>query len=359
MKIFQKQLYRKQKIRDDRWILLIFGYIICSFIMILYRKKIGYKTPDEINFYFNNYIDRATNLSFSLINVNSDGLNFKYYVTSKIFQTLINYGENFIYFFHITLVSLAFFYSYKVLIIKHKIINPFIWTLLFFLPNVIFFSASILRDIQIFSCVVLLLSFVKDSGFISLKTITVFALIFLLRPELAIIIALSYTIICIKNIKLKKYALYLTLIISFSILFYLGYCTDFFEMKFERSFFRNLSVGIYGFNPKDINLLLLFLSNILLFYIPITSDFFIHSKLGNLMMLTMLINFYFFMKIIFIYKFKFTWNDQLVNFCSLNLILFIPIMANETDYSAAVRHVIYILPFLFFYYGFFSKKNKI
>jgi hypothetical protein len=340
-------------------LLLVLLYVVSALIMLRFRQQTGYMTPDETNFYYNNYVYRTPDITFRLGGV-SGQLHIKYLISSVIFQFFIKLGGiNLIYYFNIFVVAIAFYLSYNAFVINRKIVKPTTWVLLFMLPNILFFSVSVLRDIYAFALVVCLLVLYKTD--LKRKMVTYFILlsIFAIRPELGITVTMAYFLSGLKKRSFKRNIIFLYLFFSMLFLVYLGAHTNYYQDRFFRSVYQFREFGILGFNRPDVPIPLYLISNVFLFYFPVTSEYFFRTRFGNLMLITAVINFVIFFKIFFRYGFSLNSKDKLANFAALNLILFIPITAHESDSSAAVRHVIYMLPFVFIYFGIHQKRGKL
>lgn len=344
--------------KNSELIFFIFLYIMCALIVLFLRQRSGYLTPDEVNFYHNNYVARSSGVNFNLFET-SESLDFKYYITSFLFQKLLGYGSSFVYYFNITIVAIAFYFSYKTFVLRLKIIERKLFCSMFFLPSVLFFSVSILRDIIVFALIILILTLFAGSNKINLSLLFMVFLVFLLRPEMGFILFSSFLFLFIKTKKYRKIAIICFVVAGFSLMAYLTLYTSYYDDKIYRAFFRDNLIGILGFSPDEIFLPKIFISNILFFYSPLFDDFFIKSRLGNLMALSSAFYVYLWIEILFKIKFRIFSKNNVMNCCAINLILFLPVMANETDALAAARHVVYVLPFLFLYYGIGKNTYKV
>lgn len=324
----------------------LFIFVFLSTLMVLIRQTIGYRTPDEMYYMYDLYRDQLQNLPLSFSELFNGSILIKYYVTSYLFAVLFKLGELYIYIFNISLVSFALVVSYNTYVLNCSNKIKRLWFSMFLLPNVLFFSASILRDIHLFSFVILLLCYYKK-GNSNLKVLCVLLLILLLRPELGLVISVSFVIAKIKNIFFRKVSVVAFLIISFVHMAYLNN-DGWYLSRIMRSLTLTGSVGIWGFTDYNLSVPVLLLSNAVLFYFPYTDLFFISSLFGNALLLCGFVNVYFFYQLL---KFNniFEKDNEILNFSIINLILFIPISANETDSLAAIRHVLSVLPFMYSY----------
>jgi len=323
-------------------------YVVLALIMLFVRQKTGYMMPDEI-FYLNDMnLQRADGINISLLDSTSEGISVKYFVVTALFQYIYAHGELLIYFFNIVLVSVALFVSYSDFARHQKIACGLWWGLMFLMPTVLFFSVSILRDIYLFILVVFLLVAYKKKP-VSVMTALILLIIWLLRPEFGLSISVALFISCLKRPTMRKRAVVLYLLVAFGFMAYLALGSDFYADRWGRALVRNDSFGIFEFTDVDAFFPYYLLSNIVLFYFPLIGEFFWTTRFGNLMLIYCGVNFFIFFKIIVRYGFSFTRNDRLSNFAVLNIITFIPIAANETDASAALRHALYTLPFLYLY----------
>lgn len=149
------------------------------------------------------------------------------------------------------------------------------------------------------------------------------------------------------------------LILSFLFMIYLNYQTDYYHNKFLRYYIHGNESGILGFASYDINIVYYLISNMVLYYIPFTSKMFYTSLFGQYMLIYLLANIYIFYKILFKYQLRINSNDKLLNFAAINILLYFPIAANEATVSAAIRHGIYMLPFIYIYFGIYKRKVKL
>jgi len=326
----------------------VFIYITLSLSMLFIRQSIGYMTPDEIGFIGDIYRSRTQEVSLSIFTRTGNDLPFQYYFSSALFQFLYKHGEFAIYFFNIFIVSFALFVSYKTFWAHSLRKCKHWWLLMFLMPNVLFFSVSVLRDIHIFALVVLLLSFYKDNP-LSLKFIIVLLAIWLLRPELGFTISVSLLIVSFKSKHLRKWAVLGYILVAVGFMVYLnnvGWYLD----RISRTMFEHGRYGIMGFTSQDIFLPFLLLSNMVLFFFPFTDKFFLTSLFGNILIFYGLVSIYIYSKII---KCGFTFNkhDRISDFAAMNIILFLPLAAHESGASAAVRHVIWVMPFIYMYFN--------
>lgn len=325
-----------------------FIYIVLALVMLFIRQNIGAMTPDEIGYIGDIYRNRLQEINYSIFARFGTGLPFQYYVASVLFQFLYKHDELTIYFFNILIVSSALFVSYKAFWANSIRKCKYWWLLMFLMPNVLFFSVSVLRDIHIFALVVFLLSFYKDNP-LSVKVFLVLLGIWLLRPELGFTVSVSLFIVSLKIKVLRKWAVLGYILISIGFMVYLSK-ESWYLYRIDRALSKYGSFGILGFTSQDVFLPFLLLSNMVLFFFPFTSEFYVTSLFGNILIFYGLANLYIFYKI----KkcgFSFCKNDKISNFVALNIILFLPIAANESNASAAVRHGICILPFIYMYFN--------
>jgi len=326
-------------------------YVVFAFLMLFFRDITNYKTPDEIYFLYNMLSLDSNNILINIFSGNK-GLQLKYYITIKFVRFLYQYGEIAIYIFNISLVSISLFLSSRCFNFKKNSLCDKSWLMLFFMPNVLFFSVSILRDIFLFSLVVLLLfCFTKMYNY---WVFFIVFMIFVMRPELGLSITVAFAIVKIELPSFRNIAVIGYLFISFVFMMYLYLYSDFYLGRMERILVNN-NIGIMNFCDMNMFFPYYLASNVALYLFPLTDMFFVNSKFGNLLIIGCLINFYIILSILFRYKFSYNKNDKISDFSMLALVTYIPIAANETDSLSAIRHVIYILPFLYMY---FSRSRK-
>ena len=304
--------------------------------------------PDEIFFLNEMNFQKTSGLISSLFKGSIDTMALKYAIVGALFEYMYAYSELLIYFFNIVLVSVALNVSFRAFASHEKVICGLWWGLMFLMPNVVFFSVSILRDIHVFTLVVFLLVVYKKKP-VSVMTACVLSIIWLLRPELGFSTSVALFISCLKSPLMKKSAVLLYLLAAFGLMTYLVLGSDFYVYRWERAFVRNFSFGILGFTDFNVFFPYYLLSNFVLFYFPLVTDFFWSTRFGNLMLIYCGVNLIIFCKIVVQYGFSFTRADRLSNFSILCLITYIPILVNETDAVAALRHAIYTLPFFYLY----------
>jgi len=250
--------------------------------------------PDEI-FYLNDMnLQRAVGVNRSLFGDASEALSIKYFVVLALFQYIYAHGELLIYFFNIVLVAVALFVSYREFASHEKKACGLLWGLMFLMPTVLFFSASILRDIHLFILVVFLLVAFKKKP-VSLMSALILLLIWLLRPELGFSVSAAFLISRLKLPRMRNRAVLLYLVIAFAFMTYLALGSDYYAFRWDRALVKNYSFGILNFTDVDLFFPYYLLSNVALFYFPLVGDFFWSTRFGNLMLIYCGINFIIFL----------------------------------------------------------------
>jgi hypothetical protein len=219
---------------------------------------------------------------------------------------------------------------------------------MFLMPNVLFFSVSILRDIHLFVLVVFLLVAYKRKS-LSVMTAFILLIIWFLRPELGFSISVALFVSGLRQPRMRNCAVLLYLLIAFGFMTYLALDSNYYAYRWARLLVIKDSFGILNFTDIDVFFPYYLLSNIVLFYVPLVGEFFWSTRFGNFMLIYCGFNILIILKIVVKYGFSFNRNDRLSNFAVISLITFIPIAAHETDANAALRHAIYTLPFLYLY----------
>ena len=332
-----------------RLVFFVSAYVVMALAMLLIRQRIGYMTPDEINFSNDNYRNAVEGVNFSLWGGSGGGLALKYYAMSVFFQFLYRFGTLAIYFFNIMIVAAALFVSYNALVRDEPKVCGRWWLLMFMMPNVLYYSASILRDIQLFALVLFLLALYKRKAF-GVMFLLVLGMIWILRPELGLTVSVAWLISIMGRPWMKRYAVLGYLIAAFGFMAYLALAGNYYTNFFSRGLAKHGGIGILNFTDANIHLPYFLLSNIALFYFPIVNEFFLTSSFGNMMVFCGLVNLYILCQVFFRYGLSFSRNDRMADFALLAFITFIPVLANESDASSAVRHSIYTLPFLYLYF---------
>jgi len=348
-------LWRRPKnVPRSEVILTVAVFVLAAILMMVARVGTGYKTPDEVW-----YLQTLTWTPHGITLLGGTGnIALKYVVVRALFQWLHSYGEIAIYCFHIALVAVAIFVSYRPPFVATRM-SRYWWFAMFMMPNVLFFTNSVLRDIQLFALVIfLLVLWTKRAARIQLMLCLI--LLSLLRPELGMTVTASMVIVSIRRQRLRKFAAAAWLLAAVGFMFYLHFGLGWYTERIWRHFAQGRETfGILGFEEEDPNTALLLASNALLFYFPLSSRFFLTSLFGNLLIIPAVVNLFMWGRILVKHGISFCRQDHLANLCMLNILLYLPVAAHEVDYNSAIRHSCFMLPFLYLYHNRCLLRNRV
>ena len=308
---------------------LVFGALITS-----YRIRSNYMTPDELKFAEGQLLERSYSEGVALHGTGGV-ISFKYIVTTYLLGGLFKGDLRLCYLINAALVVWVMLRSYRILVKKAGILNDIGWAVLFVLPNIAFYSSSLLRDIHVFVGVYLLLAYYQERDakgmFVSWCVVAV------LRPEVGFVLLLA-GVLAGRGVRL---------IVSVGLCYVLVYGL-FFDQFLEHYMHTQSSqdtLGIWEFPYLPESFPYAVLSNIALFWFPfLATD--IPGTMAEVYRIESLILIGVIMVGIVRFSLDRFCNERLYRFCLIVLFLFFPIASMEHNAGGAIRHVLSLLPAL-------------
>jgi hypothetical protein len=310
----------------------IVAFLILSALIASYRMRSNYMTPDEIKFAEGELLERSYSEGISL---HGDGgaINLKYIVTTYLLRHLFKGDLLLCYLVNAALVVWVMLRSYRVLVKDAGVLMEVGWAILFVLPNVVFYPSSLLRDIHVFVCVYLLLTYYQERSpkgmFVS------WAAVAILRPEVGAVLLVA-GVLARRSVKLIV-AAGLCYVLAYGLLF------DYFLDHYMHTQRSNDTLGIWEFSYLPGNFPRAVLSNIVLFWFP-----FLSSEVPGRMAEVYRIESWVLLGVLAVGVARFSYDrfcdERLYRFCIIALFLFFPIASMEHNGGGAIRHMLSLLP---------------
>lgn len=309
-------------------------FLVLSSLIASYRIRSNYMTPDEIKFAEGELLERSYSDGVAL---HGDGgaISLKYIVTTYLLGHLFKGDLRLGYLVNAALVVWVMLRSYRTLVQEAGILKDVGWAILFVLPNVAFYSSSLLRDIHVFAGVYLLLTYYQERDakgmFVSWGVVAI------LRPEVGLVLLIA-GVLAGRGIRLIV-TVGLCYVLAYGLLF-----DQFLEHYMHTQRWQD-TLGIWEFPYLPESFPYAVLSNIVLFWFPfLATD--IPGKMAELYRIEswVLVG----VLAVGVVRFSFDrfCSEKLYRLCIIALFLFFPIASMEHNGGGAIRHMLSLLPAL-------------
>ncbi len=312
----------------------IIAFLVCTSLIASYRLKSDYRTPDEITFADGVLLERSYSDGTSLLGDGST-INLKYILTTFVLKHVFKGDLLLAYLANSALVVWVMLRSYRILVEDAAVLKDINWAIMFLLPNIAFYSTSLLRDIHVFVGVYLLLTYYQERNTKGL--LASWLVVALLRPEVGFILLLA-GVLARRSVRLIM-TVGLCYVLAYWLLF------DHFLEHYMHALRSYNTLGIWEFSHVPENSSCAVLTNIVLFWFP-----FVMSEIPGRMTEVYRIESWLLVSVIVMGVVRFSRsrfrNEQLYCFCIVTLYLYFPIASMEYNAYAAIRHMLSLLPVL-------------
>jgi hypothetical protein len=328
-------------------------FIVYTSLMII-RFIINVWMPDELYFTQGKVFEESGDIIIS--GVFSEGVALKYTATSWFFSSVYDINKYLLPSINIILTIFLLKYSYNLVCEKNK---QYILLFFFLLPAVNFFAVTYLRDIYVAYLLLTIFVLIRK-GSRGIKILLIFILIFIIRPEIAILYAASYFLSYFKW-ALHYFLPFIFIAIMWVLLYEFGLYEIYYDRFWNSKYTQGEVNGIFNFRYfNESQIMFNFFITYIAFYID---HFFMENEslFDKYMLVHNIFIFIYLLKSIFIYTRKQFHNDRVYRF-SIYILMASIVQANlEVDVRASIRHSMPFIPAIFylaFYKALSTKYQK-